>query len=64
MIRQLAANTIPIALATLVGVLILTHPAAIDFRPNWALDVIAVLTTLITYGATNAIAEHLTRPTT
>lgn len=63
MIRQLAANVIPIALGLLVGVTILTQPAAIDFRPCTALNVIAVLIALITYGITNAIAEHLTQTT-
>lgn len=63
MLRQLAANILPIALGLLVGVTILTQPAAIDFRPCVALDVIAVLTALIAYGITNAIAEHLNQPT-
>lgn len=63
MIRKLATEILPIALATLVGVLILTHPAGVDFRPGAPLDLIAILTALITYGVTNAIAEHLNQTT-
>jgi hypothetical protein len=48
-----------VAIATTIGVLILTHPSAVNLRAGLPLDIVAVVTSFVVYGALEDLTSRL-----